>query len=80
MSKLPAKTNGLLLGFFAKPHLVEFSLRFITIFFDKYNIGLVHTLLFWFLKIFSSMENFHEEVEYLKYYPVNIIDQCSLKT
>ena len=47
---------------------------------DTYKIGLVHTLLFWFFKICSSMENFHIEVELLrsifqcKNYPVNIID------
>ena len=30
--------------------------------FDTYKIGLVHTLLFWFFKICSKMENFHIEV------------------
>ena len=50
--------------------------------FDTYKIDLVHTLLFQFFKICSSMENFHIEVELLRsifkcnYYPVNIIDQC----
>ena len=33
---------------------------------DTYKIGLVHTLLFWFFKICSSMENFHIEVELLR--------------
>ena len=47
--------------------------------------GLVHTLLFRFFKIWSSMENFHIEVEHLRSifkcnnYPVNIINQCIKK-
>ena len=49
--------------------------------FDTCNIGLVHTLLFRFFKVCSSMENFHIEIELLRSifkcnnYPVNIIDQ-----
>ena len=45
---------------------------------DTYKIGLVHTLLFLFFKLCSSMENFHIEVELLKSifkcnnYPVNV--------
>ena len=52
---------------------------------DTNKIGLVHTLLFRFFKICSSMENFHIEVELLRSifkcnnYPVNIIDQCIKK-
>ena len=52
---------------------------------DTCKIGLVHTLLFRFFKICSSMENFHIEVELLRSifkcnnYPVNIIDQCIKK-
>ena len=48
---------------------------------DTYKTGLVHTLLFRFFKICSSMENFHIEVKHLRSifkcsnYPVNIIDQ-----
>ena len=76
MSKLPNKTNGFLLQFFAKLHLVECLLI---------KIGLVHTLLFQFFKICSSMENFQIEVELLRSffkcnnYPVNINDQCIKK-
>ena len=57
----------------------------IMIIFDTCKIDLVHTLLFWFFKIFSSMENFHIEVEHLRKifkcnkYPVNIVDQCIKK-
>ena len=64
------------------PYLRESLLIMI---FDSYKIGLVHTLLFQFLKIFSKMENFYIEVErlrsILKYnnYPVNMIDQCIKK-
>ena len=49
--------------------------------FDTYKIGLVHTLLFQFFKICSSMENFHIEVGHQRSifkcnnYLVNIIDQ-----
>ena len=52
---------------------------------DTYKIGLVHTLLFQFFKIYSSTENFRIEVELLRSifkcnnYPVNIIDQCIKK-
>ena len=52
---------------------------------DTYKTGLVHTLLFRFFKICSSMENFHIEVEHPRRifkcnnYPVNIIDQCIKK-
>ena len=52
---------------------------------DTYKIGLVHVLLFQFLKMCSSMENVHIEVELLRSifkcnnYHVNIIDQCIKK-
>ena len=81
MSKLADKTNGLLLSFFVKLHLVYYD-SFIS---DTYTIGLVHTLLLRFLKICSSMENFHIEVELLRSifkcnnYAVNIIDRCIKK-
>ena len=50
--------------------------------FDTYKVGLVHTLLFRFFKICSSMQNFHIELEQLRSilkcnnYPANAIDQC----
>ena len=53
---------------------------------ETYKIGLVHTILFRFFKICSSIENFHIEVEHLKSifkcnnYHVNIIDQCINKS
>ena len=52
---------------------------------DTYKIGLLHTLLFRFFKIRSSIENLHIEVEHLRRifkcnnYPVHIIDQCIKK-
>ena len=84
MSKLPSKINGFSLQSFAKPHLVVFLLYTIvfTIIFDAYKTGLVHTFLFRFFKICSSMENFHIKVEHLRSifkcnnYPANIIDEC----
>ena len=74
MSKLPAKAT--FSGVFT---------NYDSFIFDTYKIGLVHTLLFRFFKICSSMENFHIEVELLRSifkcnnYPVNIIDQCIKK-
>ena len=76
MSKLP-KNKLFVTSIFCKA-----TLSFI---FDNYKIGLIHTLLFQFFKIYSSMENFHIEVEHLRSifkcnsYSVNIIDQCIKK-
>ena len=53
--------------------------------FDTHKIGLLHTLLFRFFKICSSMENFHIEVRLQRNifksnnYTVNIINQCIKK-
>ena len=85
MPKLPAKTNGLLLRFFCKATFNGVFTNYDSFMFDTYKIGLVHTLLFQFFKICSSMEHFHIEVELLRSvfkcnnYPVNIIDQCIKK-
>ena len=85
MPKLPAKTNGFLLRFLAKPHLVEFLLIIMVLLLIPTFDTLVHTLLFRCFKIYFSMENFHIEEEPLKKifecnnYPVNIIDQCIKK-
>ena len=85
MPKLPAKTNGLLLRFFCKATFNGVFTNYDSFIFDTYKIGLVHTLLFQFFKICSSMEHFHIEVELLRSvfkcnnYPVNIIDQCIKK-
>ena len=74
MSKLPAKAT--FSGVFT---------NYDSFIFDTYKIGLVHTLLFRFFKICSSMENFYIAVELLrsifKYnnFPVNITDQCIKK-
>ena len=76
MSKLP-KNKLFVTSIFCK---ATFSFIF-----DNYKIGLIHTLLFQFFKIYSSMENFHIEVEHLRSifkcnsYSVNIIDQCIKK-
>ena len=59
--------------------------NYVSFFCDTYKIGLVHTLLFRFCKICSSIENFHIEVELLRSifkcnnYHINIIDQCIKK-
>ena len=66
MSKLPDKSNGSLLLFFVKLHLVECFTNYDSFISDTCKIGLVHTLLFRFFKIFSSMEDFHIEVELLR--------------
>ena len=51
-----------ILRFLAKPHSEEFLLITIG------QIGLIHTPLFWFSKICSSMGNFHIEVEHQRNY------------
>ena len=53
--------------------------------FDTCKIGSAHTLLLWFFKVCSRMDNFYIEVEHLRsnfkcsHYSVNIIDQCIKK-
>ena len=82
MSKLTAKTNGLLFQTFCKAATFSGVLNKLCFIFDSYKVGLNHKLLFRYFKICSNMENFHIEVEQLrcifKYnnYPVNIFDQC----
>ena len=85
MSKLPAKTSGLLLRKATFSVVFTNYDSFIPIVFDTYKIGLVHTLPFRFFKIYSTFENVHIEVELHRIifkcnsYPVNIIDQCIKK-
>ena len=52
--------------------------NYVSFFCDTYKIGLVHTLLFRFFKICSSMENVYIEAELLRSF-FNIIDQCMKK-
>ena len=84
MSKLPQKKRFVTL-IFRKATFSGVFTNYHSFIFDTYKIGLVHTLLFRFFKICSSMENFYIEVELLrsifKYnnFPVNITDQCSKK-
>ena len=83
MSRLAAKTTGLLLRLFAKPHLVAFLLIFTNSILT--NKPIFYTPLFQFFKIYSSMENFHREVEHLRSifkcnnYLAIITDQCTKK-
>ena len=63
MSKVPAKTNSLLLPFFAKPHLVKFLL--IVVFSNMKNF---HIEVEYLRSIFKCNN-----------YPVNIIDPCIKK-
>ena len=84
MSKLPQKKRFVTL-IFRKATFSGVFTNYHSFIFDTYKIGLVHTLLFRFFKICSSMENFYIEVELLrsifKYnnFPVNITDQCIKK-
>ena len=48
------------------PSQFKLLIMILTIILDTYKIGLVHTLLFWFFKICSNIENFHLEVELLR--------------
>ena len=65
MSKLPDKTRFVTSNFRKATFSGVFT-NYDSFIFDTYKIGLVHTLLFWFFKICSSMENFHIEVELLR--------------
>ena len=84
MSKLPQKKRFVTL-IFRKATFSGVFTNYHSFIFDTYKIGLVHTLLFRFFKICSSMENFYIEVELLrsifKYnnFLVNITDQCIKK-
>ena len=79
MLKLPAKTNGLFLSIFRK---ATFSGVFNYVYFDTYNIGLVHTLLFRFFKNLFQYGKFSYRIRLLRSifkcnnHPVHIIDQC----
>ena len=82
MSKLPTKTNGLLLRYFTKPHLIKFLIITIVLFLIPAKWVQSTRFCFDCSKLFRSMENFHIQVELLRSifkcnnYPVNIIDQC----
>ena len=84
MSKLPQKKRFVTL-IFRKATFSGVFTNYHSFIFDTYKIGLVHTLLFRFFKICSSMENFYIEVELLRSifeynnFPVNITDQCIKK-
>ena len=78
--KLPAKRNGLLLCVCVSTFSRVFT-NCDSFIFDAYKVGLVHMPLFRYLKICSSMKNFHVEVEQLRSifkckWPVDIIGQC----
>ena len=83
--KITRKNKRFVTSIFRKATFSGVSTDHDNFIFDTYRIGLVHTLLFRFLKNFSSMENIHIEVELLrnifkcKNYPVNINDQCIKK-
>ena len=85
MSKLPPPKKRFVTLIFRKATFSGVFTNYDSFNFDTYKIGLVHTLLFQFFKICSSMENFYIEVELLrsifKYnnFPVNITDQCIKK-
>ena len=80
--KITRKNKRIVTLIFRKATISEVYTYYDSFILETYKIGLVHTLLFRFFKICSSMENFHIEVEHLRSifkcnnYPVNIIDQC----
>ena len=83
--KITRKHKRFVTSIFRKATFSGVFINYDSFIFYTNKIGLVHTLLFRFFKVCSSMENFHIEVEYLRSifkcnnYPVNIIDQCIKK-
>ena len=83
--KITRKSKRFVTSIFRKATFSGVFTNYDSFTFNNYSIGLVHTLLFRFFKICSSMEIFHIEVEHLRSifkcnnYPVNIIDQCIKK-
>ena len=79
--KITSKNKRFVTSIFRKATFSGVFTNYDSFIFNTYKIGLVHTLLFRFSKTFSSMENFHIEVEHLRNifkcnnYPVNVIDQ-----
>ena len=55
MSKLPEKTNGLLLQIFRKATFIGVFINYDSLIFDTCKIELVHSLLFYSYKICSSL-------------------------
>ena len=80
--KITRKHKRFVTSIFRKATFSGVFINYDSFIFYTNKIGLVHTLLFRFFKVCSSMENFHIEVEYLRSifkcssYLVNIIDQC----
>ena len=80
-----AKTLLNITSIFRKVTFSKVFTNYDSFIFDTYRIGLVHTLLFRFFKIYSGMGNFNIEAEHLRSifkgnnHPVNIIDQCIKK-
>ena len=74
-------SNNFFQFFFRKAKFIGVFTNYDRFIFDTYELGLVHTILFRFFKICSSIENFHIEVKLLgsifkcNNYPVNKIDQ-----
>ena len=83
--KITSKNKRFVTSIFRKATFSGVFTNYDSFIFDTYKIGLVHTLLFRFFKICSSMENFLIEVEHLRSifkssnYPANIIEQCIKK-
>ena len=83
--KITRRNKRFVTSIFRKATFTGVFTNYDSFIFDTYKIGLVHTLLFRFFKISSSMENFHIEVELLRSifkcdnYHVNIIYQCIKK-
>ena len=79
--EITRKNKGFVTSIFRKATFSGVYTNYESFILETYKIGLVRTLLFWFFKICSSMENFHIEVEHLRSifkcnnYPVSIIDQ-----
>ena len=83
--KITHKNKRFVTSIFCKAIFSGVFTNYNSFIFDTCKIGLVRMLDFQFLKICSSMENFHIEVEHLRSIfkcnsnPLNIIDQCIKK-
>ena len=79
--KIALKNKRFVTSIFCKATFSGVYTNYDSFILDTYKTDLVHTLLFRFFEIYSSMENFHIEVEHLRRifkcnnYPVHIIDQ-----
>ena len=83
--KITRKKNQFVTSIFRKATFSGIFTNCESFIFDTCKTGSAHTLVLWFFKVCSRMDNFYIEVEHLRgnfkcsNYSVNIIDQCIKK-